>query len=466
MSERLLLGMTQSTCPRCRALIPAKIIGYEGDVYMDKFCPEHGSHFVFIRSDVEDYLRTLRYVKPALKPHVAHGDEHAPCPSGCGFCDWHEQHLCLPIIEITQACNLDCPICIVDAGKDEQMSIGEFSHVLDCLLDAEPQIDVLNISGGEPLIHPDLIAILDEALKRPEIVRVSISTNGLRLLEDLSLLESLEARDVVIALQFDGFDDRIYEKLRARPLLDEKRKILDLLISRDVTTSLTMTAGRGINEDAFADMLELLFSTPNIVSMMIQPLIYDGRARDLPVPDKKLTLPEIIQLLAATGMVRREDFTPLPCCHPVCFSLAFFLITENGNRHALAKLLDSAAWLDIIANKAVFGLDENEHEAIREMIYDLWSGPAAANPESESVLNTVRNLLREISRKSCGCFDPRQAFLVGERKIKSVFIHAFQDVDNFDLARARRCCNGYPQKDGRVIPACVRNVAPRCVSWG
>ncbi len=459
MCERILLGITESTCPVCKALVPTKVLGMHGNVYFEKFCPAHGTSLVFVRADAEEYLRTLHYVKPATKPFINHGRDDLPCPTGCGFCDRHEQHLCLPIIEITQGCDMACPICLVDAKGSDRLSVEEFSFILDELLKAEPQIDVLNLSGGEPLTHPDLLALLDIALKRPEIVRVSISTNGLRLLEEPRLLAELKARNVVVSLQFDGSEDRIYRTLRGRPLGKEKQSMLDKLSAYDITTSLTMTVARNVNEDAVGSVIEMLFTVPNIVSCMLQPMVYGGRGRNLPVPEKRLTIPDIAKLLAASGKVDAGDFTPLPCCHPACFSLAFYLLLNDGGHVSLGKILDAPRRLDAIANKAIFGLDEQGHEEIKTLIYDLWSGPAAANPESEAVLKTVRTLLKEISKGSS--FDPRAAFSVSERKIKSVFIHAFQDVDTFDLARVRRCCNGYPQKDGRVIPACVQNVLRR-----
>ncbi|MFC1851414.1 radical SAM protein [candidate division CSSED10-310 bacterium] len=461
MFEPLFLGITESTCPVCRSLVPTKLLGLAGDLYFEKFCPEHGPDLVFVRADVDDYVRTLRYVKAAVKPRTSAGDAQVPCPSGCGFCERHEQHLCLPIVEITQRCDLACPVCLVDAQGESALTVSEFSFILDQLLQAEPQIDILNLSGGEPLTHPDLLALIDHALSRPEIIRVSISTNGLAFLQDKKILTELRERDVVVSLQFDGFHDRIYEILRGRPLWQKKRSILDLLIANNITTSLTVTAARAVNEHEFAPLLELLFSTPNIVSMMIQPLVYEGRARQGLIPEKRLTLPEIIRLLGQTGLISESDFTPLPCCHPACFSLAFYVMLNDGRHTALGKLIDAPTWLDTIANKAIFGLEQDEYEQIKGFIYNLWSGPAANNPDSEAVLSTIRQLLREINKQSCSCFDPRVAFAVGERKIKSIFIHAFQDVDTFDLARVRRCCNGYPQKDGRVIPACVYNVLQR-----
>ncbi len=463
MSESRILGITHSTCPICRELVPARVLGIDGDVWFDKLCPKHGSDLVFIRADVEDYLRTLRVVKPASIPLNFAGDASRPCPEGCGFCERHEQHLCLPIVEVTPHCDLACPICLVDAGAaptniTHSLSRSSFATMLDGLLAREPQIDVLNLSGGEPLTHPDILGLLDEALSRQAIVRVSVSTHGLGLLQDRTLARELKARDVVVSLQFDGFDDDAYRTLRGRPMASEKRAVLELLGELDLTTSLTFTAARGINEAGLQEAQDLLFSRKHIVSLMIQPLAYSGRASQLERPVRRLSIPEILDLVERTGPARRDDFSPLPCCHPACFSLAFFLAGENGEATSLGKLFDAETCLEAVTNRAIFGLDEDAHERMKALVYDLWSGPAAHVPESQRVLRTIRQLLRQLNERRAGCFDPRAAFSLGERAIKSVFVHAFMDADTFDLARARRCCNGYPQEDGTVIPACVRNV--------
>ena len=153
--------------------------------------------------------------------------------------------------------------------------------------------------------------------------------------------------------------------------------------------------------------------------------------------------------------MRAQDFVPLPCSHPLCFSLAFYLMLENGGAVSVTRLAQAQTLLDTVANRTIFGLDAEAHARRKELAYELWSGPAGSVPEAPAVLDTLRRIVREMG---CGCFDARDAFQRAERRVKSIFIHAFQDVATFDLARVRRCCNGYPQPDGRVIPACVRNV--------
>lgn len=464
------LNVTHSACSMCRAIIPAKVMTDGRDVYLRKFCPDHGEEQHRIRSDVADYLRTQRYIKPAWLPKEFAGDRRHACPDGCGLCARHEQHLCMPIVEITDRCNLTCPICINASGTDRtrrpaprDMSVETFRAILDAILRAERQIDVLNISGGEPLLHPDLLALADEALSREGIVRVSISTNGLLLASQPVLIAELKKRDIVIALQHDGQDDETYRRLRGQGLRAEKEHVLDLLGEAGITTTLTMTMAGGVNEGQLPAMLELLFGRDHIVSLMLQPIAFTGRAASMAGPPRRLSIPDVIALLDKAGRpdVHAADFVPLPCSHPLCFSLAFYLALENGRTVPVSRLTDAATMMDSLANRMFFGLAPDEHERLKHLIYELWSGPAGAVPDSPAVLATLRRLMREISACNCEGFNPRRSFASMERSVKSIFIHAFQDADTFDLARVRRCCQSYPQPDGTIIPACVFNVLRR-----
>jgi uncharacterized radical SAM superfamily Fe-S cluster-containing enzyme len=274
------------------------------------------------------------------------------------------------------------------------------------------------------------------------------------------LLDELHARNVVISLQFDGFDDESYRILRGRRMLDEKLRILEMLENAGATASLTVTLAGGVNDAELPKILDYYFSRPHLVSLMIQPTAFAGRAEGLGNSIRRLTIPDVIALLDAAGddRVRAVDFAPLPCSHPLCFSLAFYLQLEGGGSIALNRLVDASQMMDTLANRTVFGLDEEEHDRMKDMIYELWSGPVGSVPDGEAVMKTLRKMFDELS---CGCFDPRKAFASSERRVKSIFLHAFQDRETFDLARVRRCCNAYPQTDGKLIPACVHNVLGR-----
>jgi hypothetical protein len=458
------LGITHSICPRCGRLVPARVeVDAEVDaVYHRTFCPscQEGQRSL-IRRDVNDYLQSHRYVRPAWQSRSFSGDKSVACPEGCGFCSRHEQHLCMPIIEITTRCNLACPICIADASGQEDMSLETFNTILDRLIQAEGQIDVLNLSGGEPLEHPRVMGILDAANGRKEIVRVSVSTNGLALLDNAELAEQLAERNVVLSLQMDGYDDDAYRILRGRPLAKPKEQILELLQQADISTSLTMTLAAGVNESQLPRVVRTLFERDHIISLMVQPLAFAGRGANLAGQLDRLSIPDVVKLLASSHRgLEAQDFLPLPCSHPLCFSLAFYLRLQDGGTVSLGRLLDTPSYLDSIANRGLFGLDAQEFDRLRDMVYELWSGPAGTAPDTRSVLTTLTGILRDLSGQ-CDCFDPRKAFAAAERHINSIFIHAFQDAATFDLARVRRCCNAYPQADGSLIPACVHNVMGR-----
>jgi 7,8-dihydro-6-hydroxymethylpterin dimethyltransferase len=293
-------------------------------------------------------------------------------------------------------------------------------------------------------------------LARPEIVRVSVSTNGLGFLSEPALLAEFSRRKVCVSLQFDGFNERADEIFRGRPLLAEKLRVLKLLEAADIATSLTMTVARGVNDDQFRPVLDHFFSHEHVISMMIQPIAFAGRAAGLKGKAGRISIPDVIAALGSAGhpAVSAADFAPLPCSHPLCFSLAFYLVAQGGHSVALKKLFGAAELMDVVCNRLFYGLNPEEHANIKDMVYRLWSGPSACTPDSKAVICTVQELLRKIS---AGSFDPKHVFTLAERRVKSIFIHAFQDAETFDLARVRRCCNAYPQPDGRIIPCCVRN---------
>jgi hypothetical protein len=111
------LGQTIALCPVCRKTVPAKVVTEADAIHFISFCAEHGERKRLVRRDVRAYLQAQRNVKPAWIPRETAGRNDVPCPEGCGICNRHEQHLCLPIIEITNRCDLSCPICLVDAGE-------------------------------------------------------------------------------------------------------------------------------------------------------------------------------------------------------------------------------------------------------------------------------------------------------------------------------------------------------------
>jgi len=218
-------------------------------------------------------------------------------------------------------------------------------------------------------------------------------------------------------------------------------------------------------DSALSRAIDEMFARTNVLSLMVQPAAYAGRGQAFAAKQqRRVFIPEAIERIARASKNRVSigNFAPLPCSHPNCFSLAFFLKAPEKTFVSLKELFSMESYLDIIRNRTLFGTDPENFTQIEEAVYQLWSGPAALAPDSERALKSVRNLLRQIQAgKVCGCFDPGKVLAVAEREIKSIFVHAFMDPGTFDITRIRKCCQVYPQRDGRFIPACVNNVLGR-----
>ncbi len=454
------LTSTQSVCRECRKPISAHLFKEDAGIWLQKCCPEHGTQIARVYGDARAYSELGYFHRKGSIP-LGFATTAKGCPDSCGLCPEHEQHVCLPILEITDHCNWECPICLVKNPGTYHRTREEVARILDGLIESEGQIDVLNLSGGEPTLNPSFRQIIDECVSRKEILRVSVSTNGSILVRDRDLLSFLGARRVIVSLQFDGARDDIYQALRGRPVLQEKLRLIELCHGSDVSMSLTATLANGVNDSAIREIADLLFDHEHILSAMFQPTAYAGTATRLGRPERAVTIPDVISALEGAGhnTVRAADFSPLPCSHPACFSLAFYLRIEDNRYTPIKQMVKAERYMDLIQNRAIFGTDSDSFELITDAVYDLWSGPAALSPDSEKALQAVRRLLA--STTADGGYSPRRALNVAERSVKSIFIHQFMDPDTFDLSRARKCCQVYPQLDGKMIPVCVRNCLMR-----
>src|SRR5262245_15629828 len=221
LRDHTFLGMTQSLCPECLTLVAAKIIVRDGRVYFRKTCPTHGVREDFICSDVKWYDR-MEYSLPGKQPPVMGIEPDKGCPYDCGLCTEHEQHTCVGLVEITSSCNLSCPMCYASSGPGgKHLSYDDCIKSIDRLVEVEGRAEVLQISGGEPTIHPDFLRILDYGCNQA-IDLVMINTNGLRFAHDPDFTAKVarHRQRLEVYLQFDGFSDPIYERLRGEPLAD------------------------------------------------------------------------------------------------------------------------------------------------------------------------------------------------------------------------------------------------------
>jgi uncharacterized radical SAM superfamily Fe-S cluster-containing enzyme len=460
-AKRQVLFGTRGLCNDCSSLVEARLVAENGKVILEKGCLACGTTRALVSDDAQWSMSALGYTKPGEVPLAFYsgGNGSKGCPDSCGLCSNHQQHTCLPIIEITGRCDLACPICLTESPRGGDLSLEQIRRMVDTLVTNEGKLNLVNLSGGEPLIHPRFREIVDMISEYEEIGMVSVSTNGLALLEDESLARFLAERRVVVSLQFDGWDPGVYMKLRGRDLSDEKRRILDLLSECGTSTSLTMTLTRGANEGEVGSVLDLLFERDNILSAMFQPTAYCGRAGSGNGHDPMdvVTIPEVIRLIAdqSSGRLKGSDFNPLPCSHPSCFALTYILKCVDGSFVPLPRIIQPEDYLDIIKNQALLSTSTDNLSRIKDAVYGLWTSSGVV-PSSEPILKTIRSILDEINALGRDRLH-KDLLQVGERNVKSIFIHHFMDRYTFDMGRIVKCCQHYTQPDGRLVPACVHN---------
>jgi 7,8-dihydro-6-hydroxymethylpterin dimethyltransferase len=444
------LGTTRSLCPQCRRLVDAKIITRQGRVYFRKRCPEHGLIEDFVCSDVAWYDRH-EYSQPARLPRTFGARSDKGCPFDCGLCPEHEQHTCIALIEVTSGCNLQCPMCFAESGPGGQyIDFATYTQMVDRYVQLEGIADVLQLSGGEPTLHPELLRMVRYAYEQP-IQAVMINTNGIRLARDPGFVAELASmRDrLEIYLQFDGFDESTSLALRGENLLKTKLAALDALAAHDVRCTLVCTVEHNINLHEAGRVLKLGLERPGVRGVSYQLASYCGRHVDPQDLEQRATMPDVAKALVAQsdGVLAETDFYPLPCAHPNCH-LMCYLYRGGARPVPINRLIDIRKHMDLIANSIVYTPARARQIAARylESAGGCGCGPGGCGPADPSL---DQFLVKALAEKISGT------------DVFRVTLTAFLDVHNFDTRRVMKCCLAHLLPSGHMVPFCAYNTLYR-----
>jgi 7,8-dihydro-6-hydroxymethylpterin dimethyltransferase len=440
------LARTKSICPRCRALLDAELAVRAGRVVLRRTCPDHGDFAAVVYGDAERYLEIQRFSKPGESPLERQTDSVRGCPHDCGICPEHAQHTCLGIIEVNTACNLDCPICFADSGTGPQehgysLTLEQVESMLDAFVRAEGEPESVQLSGGEPSIHPQIVDML-AAAKARGIPLVMLNTNGIRLARDPRFAPALAEIGVHVYLQFDGFDDATQVAIRGKPLTDEKLRALSRCADAGVSVSLAAAVERGVNEHEVGAILRFGVEHPAVSGVFFQPVTHSGRFLIESDPLEKLTNSDVIDAVCAQlpQWFRSDDFVPVPCCSPSCRS-ATFALYDDEDLIPLPRLVDVEHYLDYVTNRALPDLQ------VREALEGLWSAKAAGGSEP---------VAERLDCVACATGMPPELREVAARGFM-VVVQDFQDPYTLDVETLRKCCVSEIVPDGRLIPFCAYN---------
>jgi len=429
-----------SVCSSCLMRVEAKILIQDQCVYLEKWCPEHGRERVLIADDA-DYYRAAResWIKPPELPRHFATPQRFGCPYDCGLCPEHMQHACLSLIELTDHCNLRCPICYADSGPHRPgfRDLATIERMLDAVVKCEGEPDVVQLSGGEPTLHPQFFEVLDAARRRP-IRHLMLNTNGLRIAREPEFVRRLAEyrKGFEVYLQFDSLREGALETLRGAKLRDTRLRALDALDAHDLSTTLVVTVMRDVNDDELGEIIDFARSRPCVRGVTFQPVQAAGRIEGYDAARHRLTLTEVRRrILEQSPVFSAADLVPVPC-NPDCLAMAYAL-KQGGELVPLTRHVEPRVLIKGTRNSIAVERDP----ALRELVFKLFS--TANSPDASA--QHLASLL---------CCLPQVETLpdLGYRDVFRIIIMQFLDAHSFDLRAVKKSCVQIAQPNGELIP--------------
>ena len=313
----IFFGQTTSLCEVCHELVPAKIIIEDNQVFYQKRCRSHGIQKTLVSTDTDYYRLCRDYLKPGDRPLGCQTTTDYGCPYDCGLCPDHEQHSCLALIDVNEVCNLTCPVCFADSSPRRQLHrpLDEIAQMMDTLVQSEGEPDLLQLSGGEPTLHPQFLDILRLAKDRP-IRHVMINTNGLRIAQEPEFAAALSEfkPGIEVYLQFDSLRAAALKALRGADLRRIRQQALENLERHNISTTLVSVVKRGLNDDEAGEIIEHALQWNCVRGVTFQPIQDAGRNDDFDAKRDRVLLSEIRRTIVdGDGPFQSGDIIPLPC---------------------------------------------------------------------------------------------------------------------------------------------------------
>ncbi len=468
-------AISTSLCPECMSRIPMRIYEQDGVIYLEKTCPQHGRFEDIYWGDAELFKwfygnwYNARYVGTGLEnPHTK---TVSGCPFDCGICPQHKTPTILGIIDVTNRCNMACPVCFAYAGASNYVYEPSFEQIVEMiklLRNNSPwACNALQFSGGEPTIRNDLPDLIHEA-KKAGITHVEVNTNGLRIAEDIEYFKTLlDAGLSTLYLQFDGLREDIYKTTRARTnLVPIKQKVIDNARRIGLESIvLVVTLAKGVNDKDLGAIVDYAVKNHDVVRCInIQPVSMAGRLQKDEMRKLRITIPDAIKEIEeqTNGVVSKWDWRPVNwpvpmtkgmgvirnkvypdfTMHPMCGAATFLVVDKDGSYKPIMNYVDVDRFAEVFWGVYYSGAKGKKTMAKLKMLKLL---PMA---KSDLVRGLIRNVITKGSYEALGDF---------MRRIVMIGIMHFQDVWNFDLERVQRCAIHYVTPDMKVRSFCTYN---------
>ncbi len=463
------IKQTKSICPECFTVLDASIYEKEGKVYIEKTCPKHGKSNELYWSDYDQYLRAEKFRKEGGGLENPRTQTVKGCPQDCGICPEHKSHTGLAIIDITNRCNLRCPVCFANAaaaGYVYEPTKSQIKEMMQNLRQNSPvPANALQFSGGEPTIREDLPELVKMA-KDLGFRHIEVNTNGIRLAQSADYCKSLDEAGVsTIYLQFDGLTDDVYKFTRGVDLLEKKMRAIENCREAGLhSIVLVVTLVKGVNDNQIGDIIRFAVENFDVIRCInVQPVSLCGRLPEEEREKMRITIPDFMHLceVQTGGQVKKIDFYPVPTvvpiaqaigaikhkryveftAHPHC-GMATYLFVENGKYTPITH----------------YGNVEKFVKAMEKVWEEAQKGHVTR--AKMRLLGALRYVKFSLLRKHLGPVLKDGSYeALGDLQRKTILLSSmhFMDPYNFDLDRVQSCCIHYAVPDGRIIPFCTMN---------
>jgi len=474
-----LVKTTESLCPKCLKKIPADLVEENNKILIKKECPEHGKFEDIYWWDVDNYKRTMTFQNDGTGVDNPRTERDKGCPYDCGLCDEHKSQTVLGIVDVTNRCNLNCPVCFANAnstGRVYEPSKEQIREMLRNLRNNKPIPSfALQFSGGEPTVRDDLPELVKIA-KEEGFTYVMVDTNGIRVAKDIKYLKKLKSSGMnSFYLQFDGLDDEIYEKLRGKKLLNTKLRVIEncrKLGARCVV--LVVTLVKGINDQQVGGIIEFAMRNSDVITCVnFQPISFAGKASKMEIRERRITTPEFVERVEkqTRGKLKREHFYPVPAMvpiskfieaykqkpiirlstHPCCGVGAYLIVDKEGECFPINDAINVDRFFNILDRGAEELKKKGKfHKNIREL-------KIAAELLSEIIRHIHDKKLRQLITRILEKGNLKSTINFHKEVILMIGCMHFMDSWNFDLERVQRCVIHYSLPDGRIVPFCSYN---------
>jgi len=484
--HRGLPKITQSLCPECLRIIEARLFEEAGRVIMEKTCPQHGYLRDTVFSDVKLYLKMDEWSfgdnQGVSNPAIPSATR---CPDQCGLCSMHTSHSGMGVVDLTNRCNLTCPVCFANsnaAGYLYEPSFEQVRRMLKALRDEKPvNTRIVQFSGGEPTIHPRFLDCVRLA-KEMGFSHVQVATNGITFTDVEFAQAAKEAGLHTLYLQFDGVCDDIYRRTRGEPLLDLKLQCIEAVRKAGMKICFVPTVVKGLNDDQIGNMIRLAIDNIDCVSAVsFQPVSFCGRISKAELESKRYTLSDFAHdFEKQTGIAKAyEDWFPLSCVspfskllsalrgeatthltsHPHCSMGTYLFVDQNKNAVPATRFIDIGGMLremDLLARKA-------EKQSIKLFTkIKAWNALRKHYHEDRAPRGlSFEKFLQTLQ----GMMDKRYGRGQAEAEgftYKTLMVAGmhFMDAYNFDVERVKRCVVHYAAPNGLLYPFCTYNSGP------